>query len=135
MQVLFLKDHGEFHCGCRAVSSFIREEFGKLGQVHTIWPHPGKDPDLIVVNGEGSFNHNYGGQYLRVLDQYPGVKKVLVNSLWQDSDGLVPYLKQFDYLSVRETQSEAEMIRHGYYPEVYLDFSYYARCHVEPSEK
>src|SRR5690606_19116592 len=63
--------------------------------------------DLIVVNGEGSLHHNRHPEMLEVAGKYPSV---LVNSVFEANDDVAHLLKNFLFISCRESLS-AEYIR------------------------
>ena len=116
MELLLTKEHKD-HSGCRAVNSYLRSELSKIGQVVT----RSHNPDLVVVNGEGSFNHNYGRQYLSVIKQYTSARKVLVNALWQDSKDNIQYLDLFSSIFFYSSSQlwlslQVEMIFSPLYP-------------------
>jgi len=65
--------------------------------------------DLIIVNGEGSIHHGARMELLEVAKFYPSA---LINAVYQE----VPsneWIKDFKYISVRESLSQAKVAEHG----------------------
>lgn len=110
------------HFGCQLVVEAIK---ANLNVVHTVdirdqwgWHYKKlREVDLVVVNGEGSLHHGRRMELLQVADFYPSV---LINAVYQE----VPendWLKKFQYVAARESQSAGEMRKHGADPQVVPD--------------
>jgi hypothetical protein len=126
-RILFLGDHGSYHCGCRAVSTFIRSRLEPLGEVVTEGP-----AQIVVVNGEGSMHdgsrdfHQKMQALTRAVQE--GIPAHLVNTVWEnnphDYDAVLPRLSS---LVVREPFSLRELEeRHGVRGRLSPDFSIFA---------
>jgi len=105
------------HFGCELVSSTFREQFARVG-LEMIGNAPRdfdlkkyedkmKAADLVVINGEGSIHHNRNSHLLKIAEQYPSV---LVNGVFEENDQIAHLLKNFLFISCRESLS-AEYIR------------------------
>jgi len=100
------------HFGCELVSSTFREQFARVG-LEMIGNAPKdfepskyaekmKAADLIVLNAEGSVHHNRNPHLLEVAGKYPSV---MVNGVFEENDKIAHLLKNFLYISCRESLS------------------------------
>ena len=77
--------------------------------------------DLVIVNGEGTIHHDRpAGANLLAVGPYAaerGKVAALINSTWQaNGEQSLRDLSHFDFVSVRESASEAELVAHGHQP-------------------
>jgi hypothetical protein len=100
------------HFGCELVSSTFREQFARVGlemigsapklYSATKYAEKMQAADLIVLNAEGSIHHNRNSHLLEVAAKYPAV---MVNGVFEDNEGIAPLLKNFLFISCRESLS------------------------------
>ena len=126
VRIKLIGDHSSYHCGCRAVFSYLKNylvEFGVLVNDSSY--------DVLVVNGEGSMHHDSLDCLKKLAAMQLGLssnKKVaLINTVWQENthkfDSL---LKRLSFVSVREVLSQDSMLNHGVSSACYLDCSFWA---------
>jgi hypothetical protein len=109
------------HFGCELVSSTFREQFARVGlemigsapRIFSASKYAEKmqSADLIVLNAEGSIHHNRNEHLLKIATQYPSV---MVNSVFEDNDHIVPLLKNFLFISCRESFSASYIRAFGF---------------------
>lgn len=88
--------------------------------------------DIVIVNGEGSIHHNSiaGVPLLDVASfcSNYGVKTALVNCLFQKmSDVNISKLKDFSFISVRDSFSQHELAELGIESTILPDLTFYSR--------
>lgn len=121
LKIVLVNDTSLFntHFGCQLVGQTIREQCARVG-LNIIGSLPlDFDPkiaqpwlrraDLVIVNGEGSIHHGRKTHLLNLANDYPAA---LINCVFQEN-GDQPALKNFLYISARESLSAAEIIRRG----------------------
>ena len=107
------------HFGCQLVGQTIREQCARVGlkiiaslpldfdaRLAKPWL---ERADLVVINGEGSVHHRRNTHLLDLASDYPAA---FINCVFQEN-GEQPSLKQFQYISARESFSATEIIRQG----------------------
>ncbi|MEJ2123244.1 MAG: polysaccharide pyruvyl transferase family protein [Alphaproteobacteria bacterium] len=117
---------GYTHLGCNAVTHFIIEQAAQLGlawhgsasnlaECNALVADKGfENVSLVIFNGEGSMHHD-SPRCLELMEFCRAMKKrgiacALVNSVWhENTEVLGQYLELFDIVSVRETNSLAEI--------------------------
>lgn len=128
-KVVFIGDTslGSPHFGCQLVGQTFREQFSRAG-VELIASLPYdfhnyhgfteilENADLLVINGEGSIHHGRFHYLIKLASEYPSA---LVNCVYQENP-VWPELKDFLYISTRESYSANEIISQG------------VECHVVP---
>lgn len=100
------------HFGCEMVSSTFREQFARTG-LNLIGNAPKEiDPiryadkmkaaDLIILNAEGTLHHNRNQHLLEIAKNHPCV---MVNAVFEENEKIAHLLKNFLYISCRESLS------------------------------
>lgn len=128
-KIVLINDTSLFntHFGCQLVGQTIREQCARVGltiiaslplkfDVNLAKPWLQR-ADLVIINGEGSIHHGRNTQLLKLADNYPAA---LINCVFQEN-GQQRSLRNFRYLSARESLSAAEMRRQGVDCEVVPD--------------
>ena len=128
-KVVLVNDTSLFntHFGCQLVGQTIREQCARVGlniiaslpldfDARLAKPWLGR-ADLVIINGEGSIHHGRKTHLLDLANDYP---TALINCVFQEN-GEQPSLKNFRYISARESLSAAEIIRQGAACEVVPD--------------
>jgi hypothetical protein len=115
------------HFGCELTMQVLNEQILKRGAeiVGSVPFH--KDPrdysellaqaDLVIVNGEGTLHHGHKHWLIRLGREYPSV---LINAVYQANPNDAA-LKEFKYISVRESMSAAALKEHGIEAEIVPD--------------
>ena len=121
--VLLNNTIGEKHVGCTLVINNLQkicEERGvTITKTYTRKDllHPGlkkeidsSEVDLIIVNGEGTLHHSpqASSSLLSIRSKKP---KILVNAVWEKMYCCSNFLNSFDFISVRESKSYAEICK------------------------
>lgn len=116
------------HFGCQLVGQTFREQFSRVG-VDLIASLPTKiemisdyrryleQADLVVINGEGSIHH---GRFQNLVDLAGDYPCALVNCVYQENPEN-PNLKNFKWISARESMSAAAISEQGVNVEVVPD--------------
>lgn len=107
----------ERHFGCELVSATFREQFARVGLEligsapknfsYSKYDEKLRLADLVVVNAEGSIHHNRNDHLLEIASRYPSV---LVNGVFEENERIAHLLKNFLYISCRESMS-ADYVR------------------------
>ncbi|QEG24091.1 polysaccharide pyruvyl transferase family protein [Mariniblastus fucicola] len=107
------------HFGCQLVGQTIREQLARTGtaliaafprKLNMSIARPYLDrADLVIINAEGTFHH---GRHTELLDLARRWPCALINGVFQDN-GDLPILEQFEYISMRESLSAAEVRSQG----------------------
>lgn len=89
-----------------------------------------KDIDLVVVNGEGSIHHDNrrarGLARIGALAAEAGVKSALINATLDcNSPATLVQLEQFDYIAVRDSQSQQALAQVGVEAELCPNLVFY----------
>ncbi len=71
--------------------------------------------DIIILNGEGTLHHDNGVKFLEIAksQKEKGKKVFLINSIWEKNPNNKEYLKYFDLITVRESNSLKEVKNDG----------------------
>lgn len=128
MRVVIVNDTDGPHFGCQLVMESFREQLDRVGielagtvskRVKSIDQYPDVvgNADLVIVNGEGSIHHGRRGELVELAARFPAV---LVNCVYQENPPREE-LKEFRYISARESRSAAELARHGVCADVVPD--------------
>ena len=115
------------HFGCQLVGQTMREQCARVGlniisslplQFDRKLAKPWlQKADLVIINGEGSMHHGRHTDLLNLANCFPCA---LVNCVYQEN-GNHPSLKNFLYVSARESLSANEIHSHGVACEVVPD--------------
>ena len=107
------------HFGCQLVGQTIREQLCRANaELIAAFPLNFKpafarpyfrQADLVLINGEGSIHHGKNLHLLHLADEYPSA---LINCIYQEN-GFQPSLKNFLYISARESLSAEEIRKQG----------------------
>ena len=119
--VVLINDTSLFntHFGCQLVGQTFREQLTRVG-VNLIAAFPTSfdverarkylnAADLVIINAEGSIHHGRNVGLLELANEYPCA---LINGVFEDN-GLQSSLKNFLYISMRESLSAGEIHRQG----------------------
>lgn len=128
-KIVLINDTSLFntHFGCQLVGQTIREQCARVGltiiasfplkfDVNLVRPWL-KRADLVIINGEGSIHHGRNTQLLKLANDYPAA---LINCVFQEN-GPQQSLRNFRYISARESLSAEEIARQGVNCEVVPD--------------
>lgn len=120
-KIVLINDTSLFntHFGCQLVGQTIREQSARVGltiiaslpldfDVNQARPWLQR-ADLVVINGEGSIHHGRKTHLLKLADDYPAA---LINCVFQEN-GDQGSLRNFRYISARESLSANEIRRQG----------------------
>ncbi len=116
------------HFGCQLVGQTFREQFSRCGldliaslpfdyEHFPVIPEALEQADLVVINGEGSIHHGRYHELVKLASSYPAA---LVNCVYQENP-VWPELKDFIYISTRESLSANEIRAQGVQCEVVPD--------------
>ena len=107
------------HFGCQLAGQTLREQFART-DLKLIAAFPRKfdmrvaspyldAADLVIINAEGTFHH---GRHMELLELARTRPCALINGVYQDN-GDQPDLKDFQYISMRESLSANEVRKQG----------------------
>jgi polysaccharide pyruvyl transferase WcaK-like protein len=133
----------ENHLGCDCVAASIKTALRSRGidLVHRVplradWRAPEhvnqvRSADLVIVNGEGSTHssRDWVKDLLRVADtcRSAGAAAFLINAVYQNNDEETHELmRRFDYVSVRESASLAELRKVSVHARLVPDLSFFS---------
>lgn len=86
---------------CEFIGSITKDEIRDKGKIKKLFDKA----DLVLVNGEGSFHHN---RRIDIPDIATKWNSILINTVYQNNN-IDPRLKQFKYISCRESFSAKAM--------------------------